>query len=246
MHVNARHLRSAPALLAAVVLLAPALAQAQAGCVRHLAYVDLITGGVVDTTGVNPNNPGALEVLRLTPAGTLADSITTDQCTRPNWFTAVVRVDLPPQCNRAVVWLDYDGVPADWTLNIGDSDTNNGFGGDAGTSGGRNAEVEVLHQQLRVWSAADNPADVDPLVTQQLGLQEGALRFTVQDQKITWGQPYNSMETPDLERLFFLPANPGASEDRVVYVGLNRVVAPLGGPASRTGCGVSKAMVMFE
>lgn len=32
----------------------------------------------------------------------------------------------------------------------------------------------------------------------------------------------------------------------MIYVGLNRVVSPLGGAANRTGCGVSKAMVMFE
>lgn len=243
MHFSTRLLTAG--LAVATVLLAPLAAGAQP-CVRHLAYVDLVTGGVVDTTGVNPNNPGPLEVLRLTN-GTLSDQITNPDCSaRSTWYTAVVRVDVPPQCSRAVVWLDYDGVPADWSLDIGDSDTDNGFGGDAGTSGGHNAEVQVLDQQLSLFSAADNPADVDVLITEQLGLQEGALRFTVQDQKITWGQPYNAMETPDLERLFFLPANPGAGEDRVLYVGLNRVVAPLDGPANRTGCGVSKAMVMFE
>lgn len=210
MRIHTRILTAA-VLVAAVLLLLPAAADAQS-CVRHLAYVGLVTGGVVDTTGVDAANPGPLEVLRLTPQGGLSDPVSHPDCTaRSDWCTAVVRVELPPQCDRAVVWLDYDGVPADWTLNIGDSDTNNGFGGDGGSSGGHNAEVQVLDQQLTLYSAADNPADVDTLIVQQLGLQEGALRFTVQDQRITWGQPYNSMETPDLERLFFLPDTPRAA-----------------------------------
>lgn len=246
MHVKSRVLFTTLALLAAVAFLAPPTAEAQS-CIRHLAYVDLVTGGTVDTTGKDPNNPGSLEILRLDNQGNLTDQVTNEDCTaRSTWFTAVVQVDLPPQCQRAVVWLDYDGLPAGWSVNIGDSDTNNGFGGDAGTSGGRNAEVEVFGQQLAVYNAADNPADVEQLVVQDLALREGALRFTVQDQRLTWGQPFNRLDTADLERLFFLPQSPQGGEDRLIYVGLNRVVAPLGDSADRTGCGVSKALVMFE
>jgi len=218
--------------LAALVLGASSEAAAQGRCVRHLAYLDLITGGTVDTTGPG----GALEIMNL-------EKFSSDQCQRQNWYRAVVKVDIPPQCSRAVVWLDYDGAPAGWTLDIGDSETNDGYGGDAGTlPAGQNAEVQVLNQALTVYSAADNPGDVDELVHQQLGLEEGALRFTIADQALTWGQPFHRMATPDLGRLFFLPDDPVEPGNRTVYVGINRVV----GNASRTGCGVSKAMVMFE
>lgn len=236
MKHSTHHLFTILLTLIAVAFLAVPAAQAQPPCTRHLAYIDLVTGGTVDTTGPG----GALEILPL-------NKVTGTTCTaRSDWFTAVVRVDLPQNCKRAVVWLDYDGTAEGWSLNIGDSDTNNGFGGDAGTAGGQNAEVEVLDQEINVYNASNNPVDVDQIVKQGIAIRDGALRFTVQDQQLTWGQPYNVISSPDLQQLFSLPQNPGAAEDRVIYVGLNRVVAPLGGPASRTGCGVSKALVMFE
>lgn len=231
------------AALAAALLLSTLALPAQAQCTRHLAYVDLITGGTVDTTGKNAANPGPLEIFDLDGAGNLTGTTTATGCARANWFTAVVRIDLPAACERAVVWLDYDGTPSGWTVNIGDSETNNGHGGDGGSlPAGQNAEAEVLNEMMRVYSAADNPTDVDLLVEQRLALFEGALRFTVEDQRLTVGQPATILQTPDLERLFFLPTNPVAPENRVLWVGLNRTVAT----PSRDGCGLSKAIVMFE
>jgi hypothetical protein len=230
-------------VLGALVAWCAAAAPAAAQCTRHLAYVDLITGGTVDTTGRNANNPGALEILGTNASGLVVDKTSATGCTRPDWFKAVVRVDLPPGCQRVVVWLDYVGTPAGWTAHVTDSETGDGFGGDAGSLPvGQNAEVQVLDELLTVWNAADNPTDVEPLLQQHLALTEGALRFTVSDQRLTIGQPTTIVETPDLERLFFLPTSPTGAENRVIWVGLNRAV----NRTSRDGCGLSKALVMFE
>lgn len=165
-------------------------------------------------------------------------------CDVNDWMAAVVQVDLPPECSGIEVWVDYQGTPEGWTVNIGDSKTNNGFGGDSGSTPiGQNAEVQVLDESLAVYSAADNPVDVDRLVLQHLALTDGALKFTVGDQSLSWGQPFAALETEGLERLFFVPA----TGDRTLYVGLNRVVdpaAPLGTPnTTRNGCGLRHAII---
>lgn len=228
-----RLLLSSISIFALLVLLAPPAAQAQV-CVPHLTYVDLIQGGSI------PTGPFITLVEPLSRVTLPADS----RCADKPWWSALIRVDVPPECTRFIVWVDYFGDPEGWTVNIGDSETNNGFGGDGGTAPmGQNAEVEVLDEVLRVFSAADNPNDVDALATMHLALRDGALRFKVENQRLTWGQPFSALETPDLERLFFMPDNPVPPNNRTFYVGLNRVIL---GPGNRIGCGVSKALVMFE
>lgn len=209
---------------------------AEAQCIPHLTYVDLVQGGSIDTSG--PGEP--LEVLQL-------DRVPRDPtCDDLPWWGAVVKVDVPPGCERFVVWVDYRGKPAGWTVNIGDSKTNNGFGGDGGSlPDNQNAELQILDRTLRVYNAG-TAEEIDMMVNQLLDLEEGAMRFTVEDQKVTWGQPFGFAETPKLQRLFFMPDNPVGAENRTFYVGLNRVVNPTEGEAGRTGCGISKALVMFE
>lgn len=244
MSKRLRLLLSSISILALLVLFAPPAAQAQV-CVPHLTYVDLIQGRVIDSPGapifVVDDPIMRNEVSDLKPALELPDDFA---CADKPWHSALMVVEIPPQCSRLVIWLDYLGDPDGWSVNIGDSATNNGFGGDRGTAPeGQNAEVEVVGEVLRVFSAADNPGDVDTLATLHLALRDGALRFTVEDQRLTWGQPFSALETPDLERLFFLPPNPVAPENRTIFIGINRVVF---GPGNRIGCGVSKALVMFE
>lgn len=220
------HLALAAAVLLAVLVAAPAAAQ----CNQFLCYVDLDAGG-----GTICPNPAIFEVVANSGAATT--------CTDGTFRAAVVKVDVPAECTGVAVWLEYQGIPQGWTVNIGDSQTNDGFGGDAGTlPAGQNAEVEVLDELVRVWSAADNPTDVDALLTQHLALRDGALKFVVQNQHLSWGQQYTALDTPDLERLFFLPSTPVAPENRTIWVGLNRTV----NNASRNGCGARRALIHVQ
>lgn len=221
--------------LAALSLLAVPSVQAQQ-CVPFLAYLDLNAGGGNILT--HPN-------FTVTASNPAVNSPSNPDCAAADFRAAVLEVKIPAPCSCAIVWVEYVGEPEGWTVNIGDSQTNNGFGGDAGTvPAGQNAEVHVLDQELFVYGAADNPADVDLLLRQQMGLQDGTLKFVVCDQKVSVGQPYAKVETPDLDRLFFL--DPG-DDNRTVYVGLNRVIQPFDGQnKTRNGCGARRALAIFQ
>lgn len=219
------HLALAAAMLLTALVAAPAAAQ----CPQFLCYLDLDAGGGV-----------------VCPNGTVYPSIVTSAaattCTDGSFRAAVVRVEVPVECTGVAVWVEYQGIPEGWTVNIGDSQTNDGFGGDFGSlPEGQNAEVEVLDELVRVWTAADAPP-VDPVATQHLALRDGALKFVVQNQYVSWGQQYTAIETPSLERLFVLPADPVAPENRTIWVGLNRTV----NNASRNGCGARRALIHVQ
>jgi hypothetical protein len=221
-----------PTVLAALALLVlvapPAAAQ---GCPAYICYLDLVQGAAICPNG---------SVYQVTALGDVA---TTDPDCPATVKAAVVEVTVPAACSGFATTIEYGGAPRGHTVDIGDSVTDNGYGGDAGSlPAGQNAEVHVVNDQLLVYNAADNPMDVETLATANLALEDGALRVVVGNQSVSWSQPYTALETPDLERLFFLPDNPVAPENRTVYVALNRVIAD----TSRTGCGVRHALIFTQ
>jgi len=161
--------------------------------------------------------------------------------------SAVVKVNVPEGCSGVSGWVEYEGVPEGWTLNIGDSLTNNGFGGDSGTlPAGQNAELQILNEELTVFGAISAPPN-DRQILQTLALKDGGLRVNVKDQFVSWSQGYTELATPEHDRLFFLPEDPGEGEDRTLYVGLNRVIHPFGAAnGNRNGCGLRRALLTIR
>lgn len=204
---------------------------AQAQCTAASFYADLRTGTVV-------NDDTAL--FHVSP---LAGSQHTG-CT--GWLEAVVKVDIPKDCTAATVAAEYEGTPVAWTLNIGDSPTNNGYAGDAGTTD-HNAELWVVNENLALANAGNSPSAIDnPLVFKNLSLTDGALKFLVRDQFVSWGQPYEFVQSPSNKLLFAIPDDSvKPAEERSIYVGLNRVIS--GAPGNgRTGCGLRSALIRFQ
>lgn len=232
--------RTLASALAATLLLALAAQPAAAACTPFLCYIDLANGG----GSVCPNG-AVYTVLQSHPVATTPQNPT---CNVAPWRAVVARVDVPAGCTGVSVLVEYEGEPEGFTVDIADSETDDGFGGDGGTlPSGQNAEVQVLGDDLSVYNAANNPADVEQLATQQLALKDGALQFVVKDQFLSWGQPYSAVSTPDLQRLFFLPASPTAPDNRTIYVGLNRVVSPINGQNTfRNGCGARRALLVLQ
>jgi len=225
------------ALAAALALLVLAAPPAAAQCPAYLCYLDLVGGGAVcPKTSVYQNVDGSFPMQSV-------DFGTDSAACATSGKSKVVRVNLPDGCSGLTVIVEYGPEHDGHTIDIGDSVTDNGYGGDAGSlPAGQNAEVHVVQDQLLVFSAADNPVDVDTLATANLALEDSAIKFVIKDQFVSWSQPYTALETPDLERLFFLPSNPVAPDNRTVYVALNRVVAD----TSRLGCGVRHALMFTQ
>lgn len=225
-------------LLALLLIGAAVATPAAANCPPFLLYADLGSGSTIN------GNPNVYTVR----CDQVVNTPFNPDCNAADWFACVVTVDVPDGCSGVRAWVQYEGDPEGWTVNVGDSSTNNGFGGDAGTApAGQNAEVQVLDEDLSVFSAADNPAEVEQLLIQHLGLREGALQFVVENQSLSVGQPFSALATPDLGRLFFLPDEVPEDGNRTVYAGFNRVIAPVGGPnGNRNGCGARRALLVLE
>ena len=219
---HALHIASFATILLLTLIASPATAQ----CPAFICYVDLVNGSAVcPNSSVYMNSDGSGPI-----TGSDFDDISGSCSSIPN--AIALRVDLPEGCTGLEVITDFGSDPEGHLFNLGDSISNDGFGGDAGSlPAGENAEVHLIDQRLLVFSAANNPDDVDQLADSRLQLDEGALKFVVDDQFVCWGNPYTALETPDLERLFFLGDNP---DNRTLYVAANRVVAN----TSRIGCGV--------
>lgn len=225
-------------VLLCLIAAAPAGAQPPA-CQPYICYVDLGPNPafICPNSAVYP------------PAGRRSDPIVITQhnpgCDVNFWKAAVVQVNVPPECSGVTVWVEYAGDPVGFTVNIGDSETNDGFAGDAGSLPiGQNAEVQILNENLTLYSAASAPP-VDTLATQHLALRDGSVKFVVKDQYLSWGQPYSLFATPSLQKLFFLPT--GGSGNRTVYVGLNRVISPVNGQNTfRNGCGARHALMFIQ
>lgn len=212
-----------------------AVPPAEAQCPAFLCYADLWSGFTVC-----PNSTIYTKVVTH-PIGNGPQNPT---CDTALWKAALVEVTLPPECEGISVWLEYFGEPEGWTANVGDSPTNNGFGGDAGSQPtGQNAEVQILDELLSVFNAASVPEEVDRLVHQELRLRDGGFKLVAEDQFLSWGQPYGEIESSNLERMFFLsPQN----ANRTLYVGVNRVIASNSAGdvnVGRNGCGVRHAMI---
>ncbi len=158
-----------------------------------------------------------------------------------NWKRATLRIAIPAGCTQANMVVEYEGLPAGWSVNVGDSATNDGFAGDAGTHAPDNAELWVLAEDLSVVNGSSNAAAINnPLVKDHLALTDGALKFVVRNEYVSWGQPYNSVQALATKDLFAIP---GTGDGRTIYLGLNQVIT---GRADRRGCGARRVLVTFK
>lgn len=228
-------------LACATVVVALPSTPAQAQCPAFICYLDLQQGA----PPICPN-PAVYTSVRVDPI--VITSPFNDDCDTSAWFAGVVQVDLPAGCIGLEITVEYDGVPEGWTVNIGDSPTNNGFGGDAGSQPpGQNAELDVLDDQLTLWSGATNASGVTKLAAQLLPLgPDAALKFVVEDQFVSWGSPYTAATSVD-DRLFFVPTGPTPPDNRRLFAAFNRVISPVGLPnSSRNGCGVGHVLMFTK
>ena len=222
-------LRKLSTLILLTFALAIVPAAAHAVCPGGQFYVDLKTGVTSPMAGVS-FTALPVPVVPVTAACPLA----------AGWKMAAVKIVVPAGCTQANVVVEYEGLPSAWTVDLGDSPTNDGFGGDAGSNPPYNAELQILAEDLAVYNGSANPALVDNLAIAHLALTDSALKFVVKDQFVSWGNPHTILQTPKNKILFSFtdPKDP-----RTIYLGLNRVIS---GPGARTGCGARRTLITFQ
>jgi hypothetical protein len=199
---------------------------AHAQCPKGTYFVDLTTGQTFPSTA-----PARITLLSI---GT-----TPNPDCPTSWYAAALRVDLAPPCSEASVVVEYD-KPIGFTLNIGDSPTNDAYGGDSTTP--NNSEAWINQQILWVAGSRLGPGD-NNLYQENMSLNYGAIKFTVKNQWLSWGTPYHVLQTVGTKQLFALPDRAFPAEGSYIYVGLNRVI---GNFPSRSGCGLERAMITVE
>lgn len=223
-------------LCSLVVAAAPAAVQAQ--CPTGFAAVDLKTGfGYVSPTlpaGFVSYMPGGAPILVATAACPVATG----------WRKAALKIVIPPACTQANVVVEYEGTPKAWTVNLGDSPTNDGYAGDAGTTA-NNAELWIVGEDLALANGGSSPAVINnPLIFQHLALTDGSIKFAVKNQFVSWGQPYGFAFAPATKDLFTIPdTTVAAADQRAIYLGLNRVIT---NRLDRVGCGARRALITFQ
>ena len=161
-----------------------------------------------------------------------------------SWLEAHFDIDLAPVppstvARTAYIVVEFQDTPSAWTVDIGDSPTDNGYGG--GSDSDKAAEVQVVDQTLSVFD--DNTGvygQVDNLLTQLDSLKDGSLKFVVTDQLLTIGQPWSRLWTPVTKLLFTLPDSNEAACPYCIHAAFNHVIDKSTG---RKGCGARSVTI---
>jgi len=165
----------------------------------------------------------------------------------PGWNMAALKIVIPGApnaCTQANIVVEYEGTPKSWTVNLGDSSTNDGFAGGAANTTANNAELWILNEDLALANGGNKPSVINnPQVYQHLALSDSAVKFVVKNQFVSWGQPYGLVQAPASKNLFAIPDTTPKGDQRAIYLGLNRVIS---GPGARTGCGARRVLISFQ
>jgi len=225
------------------LLVAVAPAVVHAACPAGFAFLDLKTGAITNTLGSSVSYLSFPGDVSGAPAAVPAAGCS-------GWKMAALRIAIPgapSTCTQANIVVEYEGTPKLWSTDLGDSPTNDGFAGDAGTTN-HEAELWILNETLSL-APADTLAPFgltidNPLVFQHVSLTDSALKFVVKNHYVSWGPPFGIVQEAATKNLFAIPdTSVPAADQRAIYLGLNRVIT---GRPDRTGCGARRVLITFQ
>lgn len=169
------------------------------------------------------------------------------------WHEVVLQLDLDPKrgCGCAVFRIAYEGEPVGHTVNIGDSPTNDGYGGDAWSTR-FDAEILVSQHDVDGFGAErrNSPAESRIFGLRHLPLADRVLELEVCDQSIRFALDelngfFNTYASNEL--IAIRPATSGSKDaaDSRIYAAFNRVIHRRAGRPShdRFGSGVRRVEI---
>lgn len=158
----------------------------------------------------------------------------------------LLRINLDPaqtEYRRVLFVVQYGrGKPTGWTVNIGDSRSNDGFGGDAGHQV-NNAEIQVNDGRLSIYGRNGVPRASQELVRIDEAVEAGsALAIEVGDGRVRWWHDALGQDSAEEVVSPYLFALGGQTDGKggvnyQVYAAFDRVVW---GAANRNGDGVMR------
>lgn len=166
---------------------------------------------------------------------------------RDSWLEATVKIKFDGKIEKVKFIIEYDKTPSGWTVNLGDSQSNNGYGGDASTQS-RDAEMQIVNQNMAVFgNDCNTPAGGELTQGKVLNLARKSSRveLEVSNEKLSWDNKSglkNSLNSPYLYALKHQPDATGALNSEI-YAGFNRVIS---GPGNRIGSGASKVTILLN
>jgi hypothetical protein len=155
-----------------------------------------------------------------------------------------VRITLNPALNgfrRARFTITYNGNPTNWTVNIGDSSTNNGGGGDSATQS-NDAEVQVLNTTMTALGRDGTPAPKNLVDVVNFVANGRTVILEASDNFLGWSSLGGA---GTLNSIFLYALNGQADSEGPVnhdiYAAFNRVIFD---PSNaRTGSGVGTVVI---
>jgi len=142
-------------------------------------------------------------------------------------------------CTEAIISVLYTSASSTgWTIDLGDSPTNNGWGGGVFGTTRQNAELQVLNHVVSSYAS---------ITGQQIGpavpLPNSWLRIIVRNGYLFWGSPTTLVP---LQGTFAFPDPLGPQSDgNRFYLGINRVIQNLTGAPfpGRVGTGIRRVII---
>lgn len=160
--------------------------------------------------------------------------------------TALVHIDMQNH-KRLVLDLEFSGPSVDWSFNLGDSNTNNGWGGDSSTAI-HDAEIQILNGNLEIYGSdlLDHYPEYPPKKRFMKAWKNvvdddgGTVRIEIADGEVTYIDSEGRRDSYHHPALFALAGqdDPEAGVNYDLYLGVNRVVA-----GGRVGSGLSRVQV---
>jgi hypothetical protein len=157
------------------------------------------------------------------------------------WYRARLKLDLnAAQAKQARIVVEYEGQPQGWTSHIAGAPNTDGYGGgDADAAEMHITSFDNNDDRLLVYSRPFFGQGVEKLLERQVSVRDGAAKFIVANQKVSFGQPFETLESPFSKTLFTIDPN----GDGTIYAAFNRVVS---GRTDRNGCGARRVLISFQ
>jgi hypothetical protein len=166
---------------------------------------------------------------------------------KDSWFEAAVKIKFDGNIKKVKFIVAYDKTPSGWTVNLGDSQSNNGYGGDASTQS-RDAEMQIVNKNMAVFGNDYNTPAGGELIQGKVpdfANKSSRVELEVSNEQLTWDNKSGLKNTLNSPYLYALKNQSDATGtlNSEIYAGFNRVIS---GPGNRIGSGASKVTILLN